>query len=111
MLKRHGGTGNAFLRPTVVGSINVVAPTHTYTGSTEAPIVFIEWKTPSFAFATREIQQGYIAEATAIIHELSGGKHPKELIWVNVLHTVDGAWGVARNAMTNVELGAAAASA
>jgi hypothetical protein len=111
MLRWHGGTGNTFLTPMVVGSINIVTPTHTYSGSAETPVVFIEWKTPSFAFATREIQQGYIAEATAIIHDLSGGQQPKERIWVNVVHSVDGAWGVAGNAMTNAELGAAAAAA
>jgi hypothetical protein len=111
MLKWHGGTGNSFLTPMVVGSINVVTPQHTYSGSQETPVVFIEWKTPSFAFATREIQTGYIAEATDIIHEMSGGKHPKHHIWVNVVHAVDGAWGVAGNAMTNDELGTAAAAA
>jgi hypothetical protein len=111
MLRWHGGTGNSFLTPMVVGSINVVTTAHTFSGSAESPVVFIEWKTPSFAFATREIQQGYIAEATNIIHELSGRRQPKSRIWVNVVHAVDGAWGVAGNAMTNAELGAAAAAA
>ncbi len=111
MLKWHGGTGNTFLTPMVVGSINVVLAQHTYSGSQESPVVFIEWKTPSFAFATRDIQVGYVAEATDIIHEMSGGKHPKARIWVNVVHAVDGAWGVNGIAMTNEELGAAAAAA
>jgi hypothetical protein len=59
---------------------------------------------PSFAFATREIQLGYVDEATNIIHDMSGGKHPKDLIWVNVLHAVDGSWGIGGRAMTNAEL-------
>jgi hypothetical protein len=72
-------------------------------------VVFVEWKVPSFAFATREIQIGYIAEATNIVHEASGGKQPKSHIWVNVVHAVDGAWGIEGNAMTNAQLGEAVA--
>lgn len=109
MLKWHGATGNTFMTPNVVGSIQVISPEHTFSGSAEAPVVFIEWKTPSFAFATREIQQGYIAEATDIIYEMSGGKQPRENIWVNIVHAVDGGWGIAGKAMTNAEIGQAAA--
>jgi hypothetical protein len=104
MLKWHGLTGNKVMTPNVIGSINVLSKDHTYSGSREARVAFIEWKVPSFAFATREIQLGYVEEATNIIHEMSGGKHPKELIWVNVLHAVDGSWGIAGKAMTNAEL-------
>lgn len=111
MLRWHGATGNRFLTPMVVGSINVVTPQHTYSGSQESAVVFIEWKTPSFAFAARDVQLGYIAEATDIIHEMSDRKHPKGQIWVNVVHAVDGAWGVNGVAMTNEDLGAAAATA
>jgi hypothetical protein len=107
MLKWHGLTGNKVMTPNVVGSIHVVSQDHTFSGSKETPVVFIEWKVPSFAFATREIQTGYVAEATNIIHEMSGGKQPKDHIWVNVVHAVDGAWGIAGNAMTNAELGGA----
>lgn len=104
MLKWHGLTGNKVMTPNVVGSIHVVGQKHTFSGSKETPVVFIEWKVPSFAFATREIQTGYIAEVTNIIHEMSGGKQPKDHIWVNVVHAVDGAWGIAGYAMTNAEL-------
>jgi hypothetical protein len=109
MLKWHGLTGNAFVTPMVVGSINVLTQGSTFSGSKEAPVVFIEWKVPSFAFASREVQLGYIEEATNIVHEASGGKQPRERIWVNVVHAVDGAWGVAGKAMTNDELKEAAA--
>jgi hypothetical protein len=74
-------------------------------------VAFVEWKVPSFAFASREVQVGYIEEATNIIHELSGAQHPKERIWVNVVHAVDGAWGIAGMALTNAQLGEGAASA
>ncbi len=105
MLKWHGLTGNKVMTPNVVGSIHVLTRENTFSGSKEAPVVFIEWKVPSFAFASREIQLGYIEEATHIVHEMSGGKQPKEHIWVNVVHAVDGAWGIAGKAMTNAQLG------
>ncbi|MGH8353418.1 MAG: 4-oxalocrotonate tautomerase [Pseudomonas sp.] len=109
MLKWHGLTGNTVMTPNVVGSIHVLTMENTFSGSKEAPVAFIEWKVPSFAFANREIQVGYIEEATNIIHEMSGGKQPKENIWINVVHAVDGAWGIAGAAMTNTQLGEAIA--
>jgi hypothetical protein len=104
MLKWHGLTGNKAMTPNVIGSINVLPRGHTFSGSKEAQVAFVEWKVPSFAFAKREIQVGYIDEVTSIIHEMSGGKHPKELIWVNVVHAVDGTWGIAGAALTNEQL-------
>ena len=106
-LKLHGLTGNKVMTPNVIGHIQVLTKGTTFSGMKEAPVAFIEWKTPSFAFATREIQMAYVEEATNIVHEMSGSKHPKDHIWVNVLHAVDGAWGIAGKAYTNAELGAA----
>lgn len=105
MLKWHGLTGNAVMTPNVVGAINVVPRSGTFSGMTETPVAFIEWKVPSFAFATREIQIGYIAEATEIVHQASGRKQPKEHIWCNVVHAVDGGWGIGGEALTNAQLG------
>lgn len=110
MLKWHGLAGNKAMTPNIVGSIHVLPKEHTYSGSEEASVVFVEWKVPSFAFASREVQVGYIEEATSIIHGLSGAQHPKERIWVNVVHAVDGAWGIAGLALTNAQLGQGAAS-
>ena len=109
MLKWHGLTGNKFVTPMVIGHINVIDQAHTFSGSKESPVAFVEWKVPSFAFADRKVQLGYVEEATNIIHEMSGGKHPKNRVWVNILHAVDGGWGVNGAAMTNDELKAAAA--
>ena len=109
MLKWHGLSGNKVMTPNVVGAIHVLSPEHTFSGSQQAPVVFIEWKVPSFAFATRDIQLGYVAEASDIIHQMSEGKHPKEAIWVNDEHAVDGAWGIGCTAMTNAQLGEALA--
>jgi hypothetical protein len=109
MLKWHGLAGNKAMTPNIVGSIHVLPKEHTYSGSKEASVAFVEWKVPSFVFASREVQVGYIEEATNIIHELSGSHHPKERIWVNVVHAVDGAWGIAGMALSNAQLGQGAA--
>jgi hypothetical protein len=107
MLKWHGLLGNKVMTPNVTGQLHILPLSATFSGAKELAAAWVEWKVPSFAFATREIQLGYIDEATTIVHEASGGKLPKEHIWVNVVHAVDGAWGIAGKAMTNAELGAA----
>lgn len=109
MLRWHGITGNRFMTPNVVGSIQVLPVERTFSGMEETPVAFVEWKVPSFVFVDRKVQLGYIAEATNIVHEASGGRQPKEHIWVNVTHAIDGAWGIAGKAMTNDELGQNAA--
>jgi hypothetical protein len=107
MLKWHGLLGNPVMTPNVVGSIHMLSREHGFAGLESSDVAFIEWKVPSFAFSTREIHQGYIAEATQIIHDLSLRRLPKERIWVNVVHAVDGAWGIAGQALTNTDLAAA----
>jgi hypothetical protein len=111
MLKWHGVAGNNIMTSNVVGSIHVVSKDHTFTGLDETPVAFIEWKVPSFAFADRQIQQGYFEEATDIIHEMSGGRQPRDKIFINVVHAVDGAWNFNGRAMTNAEIGAEVAKA
>ena len=111
MLKWHGLAQNEAMKRNIVGSIHLVPKEHSYSGSKEASVAFVEWKVPSFAFATRDIQLGYVQEATDIIHELSLAQHPKDRIWVNVVHAVDGAWGIAGMALTNAQLGAGVAAA
>ena len=106
MLKWHGLAGNKIMAPNVVGSIHIVSKDHTFTGADETPIAFIEWKVPSFAFTDRKTQQGYFAEATDIIHEMSLGRQPRDKIFINVVHAVDGAWNFNGQAMTNAEIGA-----
>jgi hypothetical protein len=107
MLKWAGLTGNRFMTEAVIGSIHVLPAEHTYAGLNETGVAFVEWKVPGIAFNDRAVQLGYVEEATAIIHELSKGRQPKERIWVNGTHAVDGTWGIAGKAMTNGELVAA----
>jgi hypothetical protein len=106
-LKLHGLVGNKFMTPNVIGHIQVIPVDRSFSGLRAVPVAMIEWKVPSSVFTNREVQVSYIKEATDIIHEASGGKHPKDHIWVNVTHAVDGAWGIAGDAMTNAQLGEA----
>jgi hypothetical protein len=108
-LRLHGLAGNKALTPNVIGHIQVLPKGSTFAGLQSAAVAIVEWKVPSFAFTSREIQAAYVEEATNTVHEASGGRHPKELTWVNVTHAVDGGWGIAGRAMTNSELGAAIA--
>ena len=110
-LKLHGLAGNAVMTPNVIGHVQVVPVGRSFSGLKAVPIAIVEWLTPSFAFATKDIQQAYIAEATQIVFDACGGKHPKEQIWINVKHAVDGAWGIAGKAYSNAELGAMLKSA
>lgn len=107
MLKHHGLTGNTVMTPNITATVHVLPRDSTFSGGKEFSGAWVEWKVPSFAFASRDVQKGYFEEATNIIQELSGGKQPRDNIYVNVVHTVDGAWNLDGKAMTNEELGQA----
>lgn len=90
MLKHHGLLGNTVMTPNITAQVSVLPKHSTFSGGEEFSGVWMEWKVPSFAFASREIQLAHFAEATEIIRALSGGKQPLEHIYSNVIHTVDG---------------------
>ena len=104
MIRWHGMTGNKSMTENIVGSIHVLPKTATFTGMEESAVVFIEWKVPSFAFTDRKVQTGYFEEATGIIQEMSGGRQPKDKIFINVVHAVDGAWNFNGRALSNAEI-------
>lgn len=108
-LKLHGLAGNKFFTPNVIGHIAELPAESTYAGMTPTPVAIVEWLTPSFAFATREVQQAYVAAATDILFEACEGRQPREKIWVNLKYAIDGMWGIGGKAYTNAELGEAAA--
>jgi hypothetical protein len=56
----------------------------------------------SFAFISRKIQKGFGLDLADIIYELSGGKQPKDHIYFNVAHTVDGTWNLDGQAQTDL---------
>jgi hypothetical protein len=109
MLSLHQLTGNKVMTPNVTANVAIVPKGHSFSGGEEFSGVWVEWKVPSFAFASREIQRGFGKETVDIIHELSGGRQPKDNIYFNVVHTVDGAWNLDGEAMSNEELGGAIA--
>lgn len=100
-LRLHGLAGNKVLTPNVIGHVHEVPVGSTFAGMSPTPVAIVEWLTPSFAFATRNVQTAYVREATEIVFDACGGHHPRDRIWVNVRHAVDGAWGIAGEAMTN----------
>ena len=107
MMRLHGLTDNKFITPVVIGSLNVISPDLIFSGGIPATALFIEWKLPAFTFSTQEIRNSYVQEATDIAIELSEGKLTKKNVFVNVVHAVDGIWGVNGKAYTNAELGEA----
>lgn len=107
MLKWHGLAGNTVMTPNITATVHVLPKNATFSGGQAFSGAWVEWKVPSFAFAQRDVQTGFFKDATDIIHDLSGGQQPRDKIYVNVVHTVDGAWNLDGRAMTNEELGQA----
>jgi hypothetical protein len=105
MLEAHGLAGNETMRRNLVGSLHVLPAGQTFIGGEPAPVVFVEWKVPAFAFAEPEVQTRYFRAASDIIETLSGGSHPRDRTFINVVHTVDGAWNFDGTRMTNAEIG------
>ena len=111
MLKWHGLTGNAIMTPNITAMIQSLPKSQTYSGGEEVSAIWVEWKTPSFAFNSRDIQLGYFEEATDIIFAMAEGKVPRDNIYINVVHAVDGAWNFNGQAMSNEEIGCAISNA
>ena len=109
MLKWHGLTGNSVMTPNVTANVHIVPEGLSFSGGDEFEAVWVEWKVPSFAFASSEVLKGFGQDATDIIFNLAGGKVSRDNIYFNVVHTVDGAWNLDGIAMNNEELGVAIA--
>jgi hypothetical protein len=104
LLKNHALTGNPVMTPNATANIHIVPKGHSFSGGEDFLGAWAEWKVPSFALSDKEIIKQHFAEVTEIIHQLSGGKQPKDNIYVNVLHAVDGGWNLYGIAMSNDEL-------
>ncbi len=107
MLKWHGLTGNSVMTPNVTANVHIIPEGLSFSGGDEFEAVWVEWKVPSFAFASSEVLKGFGQDATDIIFDLAGGKVPRDNIYFNVVHTVDGSWNLDGIAMSNEELGEA----
>ncbi len=104
MLAAHELTGNSVMTPNITANVHIVPAGQSYSGGQAFKGAWVEWKVPSFAFATTVIQKGYGRQVTDIIHKLSGGAQPRDNIYFNVVHTVDGAWNLDGGAMSNDEI-------
>jgi hypothetical protein len=105
-LRLHGLAGNKAMTPNVIGHVQSIPEGNTFSGLKPTPVAIVEWLVPSFAFTSRDVQVAYVKEATDIVFEACNGQHPRDNIWVNLTHAVDGMWGIAGKAYTNAELGA-----
>lgn len=109
-LGRHGLSENSVMTPNVTMQLQALPASAAYAGG--APVIgaWLECRVPSFALADRAAQEGFFAEATALIMEAAGGALAPERIWTNAVHTVDGTWSLDGRALTDAALGAAIAA-
>jgi phenylpyruvate tautomerase PptA (4-oxalocrotonate tautomerase family) len=107
LLEVHGLRDNEFMRPNVIGHVDVVREGTAYADGKPQSLAIVEVKVPSLTFPNREVQQAFVQRVTDIIDELKSGPHPRARTFVNVTHAVDGTWGIAGKAYTNAELAAA----
>jgi hypothetical protein len=106
-LEHHGMSGNKVMTPNVTAHVNLIPKGLTFSGGKEVEGAWVETRTPSFALADNKVQASFFSAATQIIHDLSGGKLPKERIWTNGVHTVDGTWNINGVPLTNAAIGEA----
>jgi len=86
--------------------VTVVPKGRTFSGGKPTEIVIFELKVPSIVLPGRDGQRAWIARSTDIIVEAAAGKLDKDRVWGNVVHAVDGLWGINGRAYGNDELGA-----
>jgi len=103
-LKWHGMAGNKVMTANVGMHTQALPKSACFLGGEFTEAVWLECKTPSFAFADRDVQEGFFKDATDIIEEFTLGKVPRNRIFSNVVHTVDGTWNLDGRAMTNAQI-------
>lgn len=104
LLKVAGLTGNAFMTPNVVGTINVLPKRHVFSGGAPVPAAFVELKLPAIALATPEAKQEFTSAATEILARAAEGRLSRNHIWTNIVYAADESWGIAGRAYANGEL-------
>jgi phenylpyruvate tautomerase PptA (4-oxalocrotonate tautomerase family) len=109
LLRQHDLIGNAFLSPHVIGEVAVIPQGRSFAGGKPADIVVVELKLPSFTLAAESQKRAFIADATEAVMRASGGRQDRERVYVNVVHTADGLWGIGGRAYSNEALMAAVA--
>jgi phenylpyruvate tautomerase PptA (4-oxalocrotonate tautomerase family) len=100
-------SGNAFMTPNVVGSLNVLPRQHIFAGGRSAPAAFVELKLPGIALATAEAKQAFIEAATTAVERAAEGRLLREHIWTNIVYAAEGSWGIGGLAYDHAELAGA----
>lgn len=100
----HQISDNRFMLPNVVGEVVFVERGLTFSGKQLNALAIIELRVPSFTFGTQQQKDLFVQQATNIMLRATEGKLPKEFVWVNAVYAVDGLWGIAGKAYSNVEL-------
>lgn len=106
LLELNDLSGSEFMSRNVIGEVTIIPKNCTFSGGEPTDIVIFELKVPSIVLPTRESQLAWIERATDIIIEAAAGKVGKDRVWGNVVHAIDGLWGINGHAYTNQELGA-----
>lgn len=106
-LELHGLRNNQFMLPNVIGEVTVVPQGRSFAGLTAKNIAIVEMRVPGITFGERAQKDEFVAGATAIVEKATGGKLPKQNIWVNAVFAVDGIWGIGGKNYSNAELGEA----
>ena len=106
LLELNGLSRNKFMAPNIIGEVTTIPKGRTFSGGKPTTIVIFELKVPSIVLPNRDLQLAWIERGTAIILEAASGKISKDRIWGNVVHAIDGLWGINGHAYTNTELGA-----
>jgi phenylpyruvate tautomerase PptA (4-oxalocrotonate tautomerase family) len=97
-------SGNPFMTPNVVGSLNVLPKSHVFAGGRPAPAAFVELKLPEIALATPEEKLAFIEAATSAVERAAEGRLRRDHIWINVVYVEEGSWGAAGVAYDNAAL-------
>ncbi|MGY5806792.1 tautomerase family protein [Rhizobium sp. LEGMi198b] len=104
LLKVSQLSGNAFMTPNVVGTINVLPQGRVFSGGKAAAAAFIELKLPEIALATDEAKRAFIEAATTIVERASNGRISREHIWTNIVYAAEGSWGIGGQVYDNTQL-------
>jgi phenylpyruvate tautomerase PptA (4-oxalocrotonate tautomerase family) len=97
-------TGNAFMTPNVVGSLNVLPKSHVFAGGQSAPAAFVELKLPGIALATPDAKQAFIEAATTAVERAAEGRLQRDHIWTNIVYAAEGSWGIGGMAYDHAQL-------
>jgi phenylpyruvate tautomerase PptA (4-oxalocrotonate tautomerase family) len=97
-------SGNPFMTPNVVGTLQVLPKNHIFAAGHPAPAAFIELKLPGIALATPEDKQAFIEAATTAVERAAEGRLRRDHIWTNIVYVEEGSWGAAGLAYDNAKL-------